>query len=119
MSTSINEGNRLIAEFMGWKFVEADANEYINTPEGGKYWANVPHEAWINEQEGKSHLVMLFDKYWDWLKPVVDKIKDLINIDTPKELFIRELSIFASKENTYSAVLQFIEYYNNNTNSQK
>jgi len=123
----ILEGNKLIAEFMGYTkeqyTVEGSSKEY---------------DVWTNNLICKGCYYDLFDlKYhssWDWLMPVVEKIQyDLghfVTIERNSTL-IHE-SKFDSKiinppfgygeqesfiQITYKAVVEFIKWYNKETNN--
>lgn len=112
----IIEGNKLIAEFMGLEKREATAVVY----ERYKWTDN--------------HLypvqVLQFDKSWDWLMPVVEKINDIeccvLDINS-RDTFIRyirpnlmyqvllERTNAQSKiENSWQAIVDFIKWYNEN-----
>lgn len=115
---TIQEGNRVIAEFMGWKFVEAD-NKYAAhfKKHGGDF-------VYANRLE--------YHTSWDWLMPVVEKIESIgktcvsithrsceitpIIYSVKKDRMVWHQTIFVMHENkiasTYAAVLQFITWYN-------
>lgn len=58
---------------------------------------------------------MHYHDSWDWLKPVVDKISDLWNNEgIYGGGLIWNLTIFASLEDTYKAVIEYIKWYNKN-----
>lgn len=95
---TIESMNRVIAEFMGYKFRLMD---YPNGIKGrqeidrGTYW-----------QECKYHYS------WDQLKPVIDKIGKLQG-DYPKQVAdVMEYSILADIISVHSAVYEFIDRYN-------
>ena len=101
------QGNKLIAEFMGGT-LDSPGSPYYYFLEKGKY-----------ETELKYH------SSWDWLMPVVEKIETLNNsctlviiederchIDTQNGFELD--SVGCTKiEATYNAVVRFIEWYNN------
>lgn len=65
----------------------------------------------IAEFMGVDHhpLTNKYDTSWDWLMPVVEKIgKQYI----PTDLAINRITIFEPIEGVYSAVVQFIKWYN-------
>ena len=119
------ENNRLIAIFMGM-------NQGIPTD---TRWKN----DWFEElkpdgndfQSGRRHEYLLFHTSWDWLIPVVEKIESLgytVNISritTSISEMVNEETMFSwvcgdiSKklEITYNTVVQFIEWYNEQTKS--
>lgn len=113
----IIQGNKLIAEFMGWKL-----GELFEWPNGGK--------GYVLETELKYHTS------WDWLMPVVEKInkicrevggelsnhsrdqKDLENpLDNPRHW--KSWSYHNARLSTdivyvYNGVVEFIKWYNQN-----
>lgn len=80
-------------------------------------------DVWVfpfREDEGGSD-ELLFDKSWDWLMPVVEKIHKL-NDDSGNELIAKydevnhdvdifRLSIAAPKSIVYKGVVEFIKWY--------
>ena len=89
MNTTDN--NKLIAEFMG------------------KYWYNPEWSDKANAEQWK------YDKEWNWIMPVVEKIKDgayngiiLEKVDEIDNVLTCDLR----KENLYKAVVEFINQYN-------
>ena len=55
-----------------------------------------------------------FHTSWDWLMPVVSKItRDEILIGNEYRESIMDTAPYGLIEDTYKAVVQFIEYYNN------
>lgn len=123
------EGNKIIAEFMGC---------YKNTV----YWGNIPTEVWgfkdthITERWHESNFNnnTPYHSSWDWLMPVVEKIIEIditpapnwtgYRIDIvprgyvkisafPMPTIIRNVSIEGSLINAvYKSVTDFIQYYN-------
>jgi hypothetical protein len=106
--------NRLIAKFMGYSQPHP---EYPHTT----YWY----------KEGEAPLtILLFDKDWSWLMRVVDKIESLndgaydVNIlKNGTEIInysakiivvnnIADIDYEDKIEHTYSAIVEFINYYN-------
>lgn len=123
MNIEILEGNKLIAEFMGWQLVE------------GVTWES-------NWQNDKKEMVgkdfssdLLFHSSWDWLMPVVEKIEsfDCKSIDcrfkieryqckvyynTVNMIYDRS-NIGTSKINSvWIAAIRFIKWYNLNPPKQ-
>ena len=95
------ETNKLIAEFMKWKKVNAGLVGY-----------ETPHSvALIQPSE------MLFRKSWDWLMPVVQKIgDDYYNtpFDETYSKLTEQYENIWTREDTYHAVVEFIKFYNQN-----
>jgi hypothetical protein len=107
------EGNKLIAEFM-----ECEEKGYYR-------WIRMPYPQagkWVNERHLEYHTS------WDWLMPVVEKIESLaafnviifkrccdVQDDNSVGDHIIEVTAAPSKiEAVYDAVLQFIQWYNQN-----
>jgi hypothetical protein len=90
---SIKENTELIAEFMGIVY-NKDEDRYYN-----------------NGYKIQSTLLNFY-RSWDWLMPVVEKIKE-VNGDYPKEL--NNVSLFSEKREVFKAVAEFIKQYNKNT----
>lgn len=85
---TIEANNEMIAEFMNVDKVDIDT--------------------WLETESN-----LLYHKSWDWLMPVVVKIKGM-NIED-EEMF-NEIDFYATSsiENLYSAVVRFIEWVNEN-----
>jgi hypothetical protein len=129
MENEILEGNKLIAEFMGWEYAQNvignSKSSFIYKDSGGTTYAN--------EEMFKYH------SSWDWLMPVVEKIEK----DISKEPFYgftvriadRCCLIACHQKNkqdgviyqtpwgfrpllkidaVYQAVIEFIKWYNQN-----
>jgi len=78
----ILEGNKLIAEFMGWKFKESKPYKvwdpkFISDEQPPNDWLMT---TWIIE-DFKSYLMktLKFHSSWDWLIPVIEKIEQFDN----------------------------------------
>lgn len=114
MDKEIVEGNKLIAEFDGKRFVSYEDNS-----------TNAVFEGWVWDENGKqkqsNHLQ--YHTSWDWLMPVVEKIEQWARVDiygkackisqpqwTVDIAKINERKIVAVLE----AVIQFIQWYNQN-----
>lgn len=113
MKQEIIEGNKLIAEFMGLPKVEGYENVYrIN--DGKPNWYSTEPK---------------YNESWDWIMPVVDKIKELkhpiylyqSHIQSTVEIFemkndhyiIRESDTLSKPiEVLFRALVNFIEIYN-------
>lgn len=116
----ILEGNKLIAEFMGFK-------QKSYTPESEKLWCDNKHGLPVGE--------LKFHTSWDWLMPVVEKISKLKigdGIETVEYAHPRTFGMVKQEtgnfmvrlngftvhesetllESTYKAVIEFIKYYN-------
>ncbi len=95
MSKSIEAGNKLIAEFMGWVHHE-DPN--------------------YDDHEMKS---LKYNSSWDWLMPVVEKIDEVCKPFSKEHYWWNDAPVIdirmfrESKEATWQAVVQFIQWYNN------
>lgn len=117
---SVEEGNKIIAEFMGAKISEAEC--FSGTKEVVDY-SNCD----INPDERGSNRVWLnhvfYHTSWDWLMPVAKKILDYLqNIDRPSinhcckgdllevdiQCAIREIDIL----NTHKYIVVWIQWHN-------
>lgn len=92
--------NELIANFMGFTY-EKNIGWYDNE-------MNMPQIVY-DVQNGNCYDELLFDKSWDWLIPVVEKIEQ-INEGVPSQLL--NISLFNTKEEVYKAVVEFIKQIN-------
>lgn len=112
---TIEDNNKLIAEFLGYVQPHPD---YPNST----YWY----------KKDESPLTILpFNYDWNWLMKVVDKIEDIEDVDGFSryvfEIFLSNVNIIDNRyilpiietyertkiEATYNAVINFINYYNN------
>lgn len=119
--------NELIAEFMGWQPRPANNQKY-----------------WMGNEEVDSRLFSAYERSWDWLMPVVEKIsrhvyEEYADNSGYKTVTIKETAsprTFAMQDNmgrfmvrfnrmtlhedaslmtaTYNAVVEFIEFHNAN-----
>ena len=95
------ENNKLIAEFMG----------LVKSSYRNMYWTEKAKEGF-----GEGELVnLLYHTSWDWLMPVLEKIK---NVGFAPDKMYNEKSIDYiltnnfSKTNLYHAVVEFIKSHN-------
>jgi len=95
---TVEEKNRMIADFIGMNYSKK------------REWAK--DKGWVHSIESLNR----FKTDYNWLMPVVEKIKDTKSPFNPSETdgidFV--LSCDLSKENLYNAVCEFIESYNEN-----
>ncbi len=111
----VEEMEMLIAGFMGARFSSEDA--FKN--------GNVKHYAVFNYGNHPNHLIksagrkfeikdLTYRASWDWLKPVVDKIKRVHpqheNVFCHHKFW--ELTIFSSLEEVFEGVVNYIQWYN-------
>lgn len=113
MTTQQSEWNKAIAEFMGCKI---DTGYAVRT---NKLWDFPDPDAGV-----KCRIEYLkYHSSWDWLMPVVHKIKDWQHL--PEHMFmgttlerqiafisVTELPIYTSINKVFEAVVTFIEWYN-------
>jgi hypothetical protein len=96
------ENNKLITEFMGYETYEGTDKLCINLEENNGFsteWGHVP---------------IKYHKEWNWLMPVVYKIKWLEDIEEEKTEDIDAGLTNALLEQTFEAVVEFIKWYNEN-----
>lgn len=102
----IVEDNLLIAQFMCY-WSNLDNSWVFTSPTTGQdiVWSKTVIE------NSKNNLK--YDSNWDWLMPVVKKIS---NIYDTKGIYIKgliwNLTIFASLEDTYKSIIEYIKEYN-------
>ena len=98
---TIEEKNKMIAEFMGYKWLDDD-----------KMWVK-------GEWPKGTHMdkYLEYDTSWEWLMPVVKKCKNLLS--NPKDVsdiyILRDLeeTVFSCEINiAYDGVVKFINWYN-------
>ncbi len=107
MTKEIEEGNKLIAEFMG---ADAEFNKLYRSTI--YYEHNGEYIRYIDN--------LLFHTSWDWLMTVVGKIGDIDNMADvgfaakleKANLQIFETSILCHKQAVYERVIEFIKWYN-------
>jgi len=118
----ITEGNKLIAEFMGGVW---DESQYKKGMWGYRF---KKHHDFINETNLLVEIANLrYDKSWDWLMPVVEKIRELGCVDIVISIkgsvviswddgiaYFKQTSGNGrnSIQTTYEAVIEFIKWYN-------
>ncbi|MHA1482216.1 MAG: hypothetical protein ACTSQA_02115 [Candidatus Heimdallarchaeaceae archaeon] len=90
----MKETNELILKFIGAEFSEP----YWRIPKTGR---------WTQDK-------IQYHSSWDWLKPVIAKIKD--NSLNEYHLIdkIDQADISGDRDATYNAVVEFIKFYNQN-----
>lgn len=80
--TKIQEHNKMIAQFMGYRYVPFDEGGKIN----GGYWHNSIPDNQCNLRSSKTkqhkylcrlHRQLRYFNSWDWLMPVLEKIENL------------------------------------------
>ena len=84
------ENKKLIAEFMGVVFHD-DENQYYNAD--GLHIGNT----------------LQYHTSWNWVMPVVERIEQ-VHEGVPKQLL--HLSLFSTRAEVHKAVVEFIEWYN-------
>lgn len=90
------ENNKLIEEFMG-----------METDENGMYRYTTSIHDYTTDD------LSYFEYSWDWLMPVIQKIYNDFSIDEELVLLIRDAVAEANLDNTYQAVVQFINQLKN------
>lgn len=118
------EGNKLIAEFMGGKHIPATGRS-IEVFEFNDQ--NLRGTFTVNENDSGYLTPLSYDKSWDWLMPVVEKIENLgfeffivenrckVKHNTDKSIEVLSYLEGGTKlEITYQTVVEFIKWYNEN-----
>ena len=120
----MNTENKLIAEFMGYKLARCNSGFAWDIGE------SIPSKDHLFPIQGVLHTgrELKFHSSWDWLMPVVEKIRfnefvENFNINITCDVFIEgefpEIEIYCDNkvstlEATYKAVVEFIKWYNEN-----
>lgn len=109
----ILEGNKNIAEFRGFKLERMSTGTgYVNVYQTNHFkrgLGNTCTSGKYNEDKLKFH------SSWDWLMPVVIKINNLDHIEGIDKEWNKFNQVFINFtiEDLYNAVVEFIEWYNN------
>ena len=99
----MEENNKIIAEFMGFTF-EKNIGYYDNEM--------LLEQIVYEQQNGNCFNELLFDKSWDWLIAVVEKILNICaeNDDLEKYAVITDNIPYIQQ--TYDECIKFINFYN-------
>ena len=105
MNKEILEGNKLIAEFIGWS-QQLDVEERWY---GAWFDQHGVRKAWP-----KGHEPLLFHKSWDWLMPVIGKISS--NCEKPEELDGLKYALLSDDiETAWGFVADYLKFQTNNS----
>tara|TARA_R100001198_G_C5194169_1_gene185702 strand:+ start:765 stop:1079 length:315 start_codon:yes stop_codon:yes gene_type:complete len=99
--------NKLIAEFVGLKKIEFKSGLVNYKHTDYHVYDEKHHTTWYEGEE------LAFDKSWDWLMPVIDKIYHLEYEHEDNIENIEDALSTKSITDTYKAVIKFIKDYNN------
>lgn len=137
IATKILEGNKLIAEFMGYKKTSEDKDfTFYEHPDK----KGIIIQSEYNFKKFTTHELMeargfIFNRSWNWLMPVIDKIEGLFPIvktqsycqgifydfciEIPKQLKLLDGRTFRISgetkiESVWLVVIEFIKWYNSN-----
>ena len=113
------ENNKLIAEFMGSKYINEPFKDSKGEMQDFWHWSKpdngYPRDMNIDTAPEMSTAYMIenfsYHKSWDWLMPVVEKIantKGFYNIEND----LKDLKINSKIEDVYKSCVSFIEYTN-------
>lgn len=114
---NVIEGNKLIAEFMGWsQQLDVEKRWY-----GAWFDQHKVRKAW---SEFQGHEPLLFNESWDWLMPVVENIENFndgctlciiederCHINTQTNFEVDSVG-YTKIEAVYNAIIEFIKWYN-------
>lgn len=96
------ENNKMIAEFMG-----------LSVKEGVCYYTDEDDMFPMGIEVEEPYIP--YDNDWNWLMPVVEKIKNIAVKDENIEVFYEVLDNLPDRHETYNAVVEFIKQYNEST----
>lgn len=131
---TVEEGNRLIAEFLGGKVYEAYRHgDYVDYAIEGK-WVKDFRDSENNMKTGGMGFKMMlanckFHSRPDWLMPVVEKIEQgnygfkmcrkvvEVYFDDTKEIILKTKEK-CRRESLWLAVVKFIQWYNSHKSKQ-
>lgn len=117
-TNNIQEGNKLIAEFMGGILWRVSRNDNIDR-------IKMTHTAFPDKMLTCKISELRYHSSWDWLMPVVQKIKEVYNtLDLEIALFkenepLFNMTIFADIQTVWKFCVQFIQWYNIQTPKQQ
>ena len=122
---NIEENNKLIAEFMDAMIEigkQSNKEMFKFLPNNEKFCSDIH----IQTHDGEYIFFekeLLFDKSWDWLKPVVNKIFTLGNnqvltneINDCIKITFYKVEIYSSIKKVYLSTIKFIKWYNKQEN---
>jgi len=129
----ILKGNKLIAEFMDWSYEQQHRN--FRYADDTKVWKKCWFDTYGIRRTDKNN-PLLFHSSWDWLMPVVEKIETINDLDDgycsdfvltatyhiqnwtvsilDNNIEVTEQEGLTKIGTTYKAVVEFIEWYNQN-----
>ena len=106
-NSETQENNKHIAEFMGLR------------EESGDLILTLGNDEWYIDLSDEDTFKFEYD--WNWLMPVVEKIKIVVMKDETDELYnseqwdnITQCLVEVNMQSVYSAVVNFINWYNAN-----
>jgi hypothetical protein len=112
----IKTNNKLIAEFMGWKTHPKYGKNYLQNNDKNRilppYYTNINNNGSLSD--------FIYNISWDWLIPVIDKIKSkdcYVEYLNNTSNMISDGGIYINTKfikNTYNDVIDFIKWYNKN-----
>ena len=121
MNTEVLEGNKLIAEFMGYKLVKKKTLTY-------KYWEKPIRGEFGDDIDVLcSEYKLIYHTSWDWLMPVLQKIAKLVieedwgnryNQMMTRWKVISHCLTELKHDEIYDATLLFIKWYNQQPNTK-
>jgi len=117
----ILEGNKLIAEFLGYIYVPYTTGNY-----GGTHGWVLKNYKLIDKKMpklflGRTTKDLLYHKSWDWLMPCVEKINKINILELPSNLGTLKIKVKGSLygigvdntiEDVWEVVVLFIKTYN-------
>lgn len=132
------ESNKMIAEFMGYKYFPFDETKKSSNPDiivdqmSGWHKPTNGHYKIPDWYLCRTHKELAYDRKWDWLMPVINEIEwtkaevtirgttcniwhsELKYYQTEGSIYIDEPAM-TKFEATYRAVVEYIEWYNLNS----
>lgn len=113
----ITAGNKLICKFLNWEFYEDD--ETVKCPNLYPIYhkEDERQSGWISESLDS----LEFNSRWDWLMPVVEKIRDLTGEDMNTNLWSKICSSLEAVDFDwiYENVINYITWHNSQSNNRE
>ena len=94
-----NQKNKIVVEFMGGILCNS-------TSDGEDVYINIPD--WFSKRDGTSTWsisMLMYDKQWNWLMPVIDKLKSVT--EEPEELeYLNDDQLVITYEGNYHETIE-------------
>lgn len=130
----IIKGNKIIAEFMGWKRSLIESLSTVDL--GGYYTIGVPHSQTMYNKPYADIDLLKFNSSWDWLMTVIERVENISRdplhgkfgvyigsncctiqgskmLTNVYKVYFQDHYASTKIEATWVAIVNFIEWHNN------